>query len=406
VYGKKADVGITIKGVNGAKWKILNDGTGVIQDGTYRTVPIGTVLQLEAADSSKVQYWLNESNNVLSSTSKATYTVTRATTITLVYKLSERENDSTYVHFTSSYGQTLAYDRYSGYENKVYFPTPPTRTGYKFLNWKFVDTGQNAGSDIMDNGAAILARCREGAVELELEPDYQYVGSTSGITKSQYVIRYTDKAHVNLTDDMTSIESQTVNYGVGVTYLLKSDTPGGNKKMEFDHWEDSNGTILGYGKVLAFTAVKEQAVFYAVYINTDVDSHSSAVPMVYQDNPIPVKEDTTEGTVYKVKGLAGVSVPEGYTLIDYGFVWAFNHTDISTSTIVIGGKDIGEPYEVKANNWAKTNGGAVCRYNKKVLDDVTKKVTLRGYAHVENNTTHQTEVYYSNIITKSYNDLV
>ena len=105
---------------------------------------------------------------------------------------------------------------------------------------------------------------------------------------------------------------------------------------------------------------------------------------------------TIEKGVYKVFGSVTRSIPEGYTLVEHGVLYAKAFLSPTTDNFVYGGTGVSKYV-------ASTTGmnGVVRLYVK--ADSETQNVTFRGYMILRDNRTGNETVYYTNLATGSYN---
>lgn len=105
-----------------------------------------------------------------------------------------------------------------------------------------------------------------------------------------------------------------------------------------------------------------------------------------------------DGDVHKVRGVATRSVPDGYTLIEHGMLYARDVAGLTEDTFVYGTTGV----ERKIATKTETHG--TYALNVKVEnDDVV--VSLRGFMRLTNNATGNEEVYYTECASASYNDI-
>lgn len=368
VYEAKGKATVKIIAVNGAKYMVGDDTT--IKTGSQENVPIGTTLKLTAADADQVFQWQNESEKILGTGSTLEYYVTSNTTITLVYQY-DAENQS-YVQFVSDYGQVLSYNQYS-VSSTIDFPVSPTKYGYTFDKWVFEGTE--------DEATAETIKAKIGTEKIiTLKPKY---------TKDE------------------AVGSVTVNYKAGDTEIAEAsvtaDIPVGNTKTfaaqdidgyTFECWKSEDGTVLGYKKDY-FMQVTGEHVLNACYVAEGVEVEEAKPTIV-----IGELEKVTSGSTHKVRGSVTRSIPEGYTLIEHGILYARDKSGLNEETFVYsdGTDGIGKYHATDT-----AMNGVVGLGVKVASDNVV--VSLRGYMVLKNDSTEEVVYYYTDIKEGSFQSI-
>ena len=114
---------------------------------------------------------------------------------------------------------------------------------------------------------------------------------------------------------------------------------------------------------------------------------------------IGVPYRTSSGSLHKVSCAATRSVPEGYTVVEQGMLYARDVNGLDEASFVYGTDGVGR-YQ---GNTAQNDG--VLYLNVKVSTD-NVVAYFRGYMVLRNASTGELETYYSGIASASYGSLV
>ncbi len=362
-YSARGNATISISSVRG---EFTVSGSNTPQTNFVHDYPLGTQLTLTAVDPDNVLQWESGSNKVLGRGASITITVTGSMTIKLVYQGSESA-ESAYVQFLSDYGQVLSAQTY-GLTDPIDFPVSPSKLGYDFQKWVFDSTDDEATVESI--------RARIGS-ESSIIIKPKYVKNNTTYTVS-VVFEGAEKP-----DGWNDVYSG-IHEGNSLT-LTAPEIEG----KTFAGWKDSAGTILSY--------ISE----YHFKVSSDITLKACYAESAPQPVPVVVIGDlytTVSGETHKVSGQATRSVPNGYTLVEQGMLYARDVAGLNEDNFKEGtaGVSIYRSPDLAPND--------VLTVNAKVAnDDVV--VSLRAYLLVRNNATGNEQTIYSNIASGSYNSL-
>ena len=359
-------VKVTVVSVNSAQYYIGSDAA--LQSGSDCMMRLGETLEITAADPARVLQWQNESGKRLGGGATLSLIVTGETEVTLVYAPVASETQS-YVQFVSDYGQVLTKISCTA-STEINPPPAPSKSGYRFLYWVFEGTNEQATPD------SIHSRIGVEHPIITLTPSYERIQQPCSVTVS----------HVNgVTGQVMDSEVRSVI--VGDTLSLHAGTYEG---LRFDRWENADGTVLGY-KESYYLQASGDVELHAVYLS---DGTAAQVrPVITIGAPSAVS-----GTVHKVSCSATRSIPDGYTLVEHGILYAKDVSGLDGSSFVYGTDDVLR----YVSNATAANG--VVKLNVKVDDDNTV-VSFRGYMLLRNEATQDMSYYYTDVVSASYNGL-
>ena len=115
-------------------------------------------------------------------------------------------------------------------------------------------------------------------------------------------------------------------------------------------------------------------------------------PVILLSEPYTVEA----GTVHKVSCRATRSVPEGYTLLEQGMLYARDVAGLDENNFKEGTAG------VNVARSTDTDPNGVMTLNVKVAND-TIVVSFRGYMVVRNDSTGNESVWYTGVVSRSYN---
>ena len=362
---EKASVRVTT--ANGALFTVDDDATQ--QDSLNHAYTLGTVLTLKAVEPDRVLQWENGSRKVIGRGGELQITVTGEMDIHLVYEAAASATQS-FVQFVSDYGQVLLSQKYSAFPASD-VPDAPTKFGYDFAGWAFEGEAE-AQADIV---AAVNDRIGQEAT-ITVKPRYTKQEIAYTVT-----VEYEGVAH---DDDVYA----DVQMGSNLTVAADEYIDG----CLFQYWKIGE-TIVGYQPEY-FLKVAGDVTLTAVYGAASVE----VLPVITMSELSQV----VSGSTHKVSGSATRDIPDGYTLVEHGVLFARGYQLPDGSTLeesfVLNGAGVS-----KYVSNATMNRGVV-KVNVKVdNDDVV--VTLRGYMVLRYDKTGNEEIYYSGIVSGAFKDL-
>ena len=355
-YAASGRSSLTVQTVNGAKFTF---GDGLYYSERTVVAKNGIVMTLTAEDESKVLQWENESGKVLGRGASITITVIENMKVTLVYKADNV--DQSYVQFISSSGQVLSAELYMTTDTVV-FPAPPTKLGYKFEYWVIDGTDTEVTEDNIKSFFA-------GNKVLSVVPYYSGPYGTHTVTE--------------IFDGVTRENKVYGPYDTGTAITVTAPDIDG---YTFVKWKDKDGKTLSYVKSY-YVQISDDMQLYAEYAAGG--SQQQATPVI----TVSAFTAIIEGTTKKLTASVTRSIPDGYTLIEHGALYARDVAGLDETTFVYGTVGVNKYISEKTAN----NG--VVKLNLKVADE-NVVVSLRGYMIVEKNGVR--EIFYTDIITGTY----
>ena len=363
-------VTVTVNPSNGAQYYI-DDDSALQSVQSLLPMHLGDTLRLTAADPERVLQWQNESSKKLGSGATLNLTVTGATSVTLVYAPAASQTQS-YVQFVSDYGQVL-FARSCAADTVIIFPDAPTKFGYSFTGWVFEDTAEAATLE------SIRSRIGEDNPLITVKPSYEP-------DQQQFIVTL---AHVNGTNGQI-MDSEQFSGSAGSALTLRS---GSFEGLRIDRWENASGSVLGY-KDSYFLQISGDAQFRAVYLPEETAAQALPVITIGEASPVD------SSGVHKVSCSVTRSIPEGYTLIEHGILYARDFPDPTESSFVFGSEGVAR----FVSNATASSG--VVKLNVKVQGDDADEilVSFRGYMLLQNASGENT-YYYTDVVTASYRQL-
>ena len=356
VYQTNGSATVTINAVNGAEYTVNG---GAAQSGGDETVTLGTAITIDAVDPAQVLYWTNASGKVLGSGASLTFTVTGDTTINLIYQSSEASKS--FVRFLSDFNQVIASGEYAA-TDPIPFPDGPVKPGYSFDFWSL-----NGTDEATEAGVQALIGSEP---TITLRPHYTQEATTYALT-----VNYVDDggAQINPSDVISDIAAGT-GYKAPVPVISGYD---------FSHWENEVGDTIGFNNSYQLIVSKDTTLT-AVYVASGT--------AVVQTPLITLGEmyQSVAGSTHKVSAQATRSVPIGYKLLEQGMLYARDVAGLTTANFTCDNASVGKFVS------SDVSASGVLTLNVKVATD-TVVVSLRGYMLVRNNSTGNTEYYYTDI---------
>ena len=236
----------------------------------------------------------------------STYTTTAFADATYLPIFDETGDESFHVTFVDMYGNVIAiYDSVAIEQESFNFPDTPVYSGMKFAGW----------SDTLEDVKAY---------------------KTSGIVYAYYEVDATQSYTVNAPDCYITIgghqyeDSAEAKYNDVVTVTPKNETAA--------LWKINNA-VVGYGDKYEFCCGSDLTISY------DTEETDSA--------PAVVSISETKGDDFKVKFLATRFVPDGYTLVESGFIYGkdMNESDLVLENVgTVQGNADSTVKQIKNNN--------------------------------------------------------
>lgn len=368
---------LNVQAINGAKFRVNG---GDVQTGYSEEVTLGTEVTIAAVEPDKVLQWQNDNDKLMGKGADLTVIVTGNTTVKLVYN--SAEEGQSFVQFVSDYGQALSYQQYSasGIEGLT-FPDSPVKFGYVFDKWVIEGTETEA------TVGSIRVLIEDGVKIITIKPLY-----TEDDTRFTVTVKYLDQDGNEIHEADTYEELR-----IGTSRTFTAPEIDG---YTFARWEKADGTELGYNTGY-YMRISGDMVLNARY--TAEETEVKPKPVITLGEPAIVPA-IVEGDVLKVSCTATRSVPEGYTIIEHGILYARGVEGLNAESFVCGtelppgaGKYISNATQL--NGTVKLNVKLTGEYNESTL------VTFRGYMLLKNTETQNEEFYYTDVVTCTYESL-
>ncbi len=365
VYSANSNASVTIHPLNGAAFSI--DGVEYSAEQTL-SVPLSSTLTITAKEADRVLQWENRSHKLLGTGSSLTLSVVSSNDIYLVYKGEESASGS-YVRFVSEFGQVVAEAWYNT-NSTVTLPDGPSRFGYNFEYWVFDGTETEA------TAAAIQAKIGVDSV-ITLKPYY-----TQDSTSYTVTVNFRNAGGASIGSGSTAYTE----IPIGTVYTVSAPQIQG---YLFSCWKDASGeTVLGYNTE------------YNLLVSTDVTVTACYAMEQTQAQPVITLSELytiTSGSTHRVSCAATRSIPDGYTLVEHGILFAKNYSG-TTDDFIFGTEG------VRKSVSSDTAMNGVFKVNVKVSDD-SAVIFFRGYLILRNDSTGNTETVYTGIASGSYANL-
>ena len=320
---------------------------------------MGDTVTLTAKDAEKVLQWENASGKTLGTSGTLTFTVSGNTTLRLVYKKDGEER--AYVQFVSDYGQVLEAGLYASGDAIKFPDIKPSKTGFDFVKWVIENTTFEATGENIKAQFGLTKTVTVKPTYKQIEKSY----TTTVIT-----------VYGNSEIDAVTYENKI---GEGRTLTV----PDTIYDKEFKYWKDENDRIISYSKTY-YLLVTKNATLKAYYGDA-----VTAVPVI----TISGVTAKTDNGAHKVTARVYRSIPDGYTLIEHGVLYAKGVSGLNETNFVYGTEGVSKFVSSKAGN-----DGTVT-LNVTPQHDNTN-VYFRGYMIVSDGTTVTT--YYTDIVYDNY----
>lgn len=327
-------------------------------------------VKLEYTGTDPFLYWINSSNNVVSTEQTIELVMVGNYQLTAVVEKQNTVSDYAQVIFKNAFdgGQRLCVDWYSS-DDTIRFPSTPVYVGRTFKYWgvqvngEIVEATQTAISELIKNGAKTVT----------IAPVYESNGTYS--------------VEVSYVDDMGTELSKAEKYeGIGtglMKYVEAVDIP----EYTFSCWKIGD-EVVGTNKTYAALSRTDRDVvkLTAVYVKDG----TTVTPMNVLT--FAATGATIEGGKYAITFTANYSIGEAAAIAQGGILYW--NTELSEDEFTVANG------QLRKINWDKLTENFGARNG--TVKNTTASVTIyaRAYIVLENGTT-----IYSDIVHASYNDI-
>lgn len=264
-------------------------------------------------------------------------------------------------------------------------PTAPNRFGYDFVGWQLNGTGDPVVSNEI---AAEIVKLLSGKGEITLIAIYE----PSKVSQAEVTVTnlYRAEGSADVTGTTNTVK---VNIGTRYTATSTKDTDDKYQEYEFSHWE-INGEVVGTNTSYELL-IQNAVTIHAVYV---LGKKEEAKPVVAITDAYGSIVDGS----YKLSFVSNMSYPEGYEVVDSGFVYCnVNAEQISEDDMVLSStnKDV----RIKQLGGSKTNIFSLNLGTDTAGTRRGTKVAARAYVKLAKD--DQVYEFYSSVMVKSYNDV-
>lgn len=343
-------------------------------------IPVGDKVTL-AYSGDGFLYWVNASNNIVSTGSTYNFTMVGETTIKLITSTDQEDHPSVYVVFLNAYSQVLsegsAIDK-EGVETIIPSNTP-SKIGATFEKWVFEGTEEKATID------AILAKAAKPAPVVKVVPFY----TTSAEDVYTLTVKYKNGDTVDSVEGYTGLQ---IKAGMKKVIQLSSIVAAveGLSADKFSYWSLDGTNAISYNKT-QFTALATAGK--DITLTAVFDGPKTPEPIV----TILQMTASRNGEKYRVSTMMMYEVPEGCTVLESGFVRSTTEGEFTEEQLVIGAPN------TKKHITRFTDPSAMYTLNLN-FSSPSKVVYYRAYIIYEKNGELITQ--YSSMVSGSYSTIV
>ena len=363
--------------VSGGTFRLEVNASKFIVDGKTKMsyvdmrINAATEVVVEYTGNDKFLYWINGSNNVVSTEAKITLVAVGNFKLTAVVESTELGNDHACVIFKNAFvkGQSLSVDYYTS-SGTIVFPSTPVYVGRTFKYW-----GTEVNGEIVEATQAVISGLiKDGAKTVIIAPVYESNGTYT------VTVNYVDVNGNQLKDALTKS-----GIGTGLMEYVTADEKIG--ELIFSHWE-IGGKNVGTNKTYAALSRTDGDVveLTAVYVSEGTVTKPENVLTIAATGA------TIEGGKYAITFTANYSIGEAAAIAQGGILYW--NAELSEDEFTVANS------QLRKINWDKLteNFGACDGTVKNTTASVT--IYARAYIVLENGTT-----IYSDIVHASYNDI-
>ena len=331
-----------------------------------------TEVVVEYTGNDKFLYWINGSNNVVSTEAKITLVAVGNFKLTAVVESTELGSDYAYVIFKNAFvkGQSLSADYYTS-SDTIVFPSTPAYVGRTFKYW-----GTEVNGEIVEATQAVISGLiKGGAKTVIIAPVYESNGTYT------VTVNYVDAEGNPLKDALT-----ISGIGTGLMEYVTADEKIG--ELIFSHWE-IGGKNVGTNKTYAALSRTDGDVvdLTAVYVTEGTVTTPENVLTIAATGA------TIEGGKYKLTFTANYSVDENATIKKGGFL--FSNKDVAEEIFTIDNTSlVGLDWDGDIEQSGARNGVIPTSVE-------TTRIYARAYITLADGT-----VIYSDIVNATYSEIV
>lgn len=331
-----------------------------------------TEVVVEYTGNDKFLYWINGSNNVVSTEAKITLVAVGNFKLTAVVESTELGSDYAYVIFKNAFvkGQSLSADYYTS-SDTIVFPSTPAYVGRTFKYW-----GTEVNGEIVEATQAVISGLiKGGAKTVIIAPVYESNGTYT------VTVNYVDVEGNPLKDALT-----ISGIGTGLMEYVTADEKIG--ELIFSHWE-IGGKNVGTNKTYAALSRTDGDVvdLTAVYVTEGTVTTPENVLTIAATGA------TIVGGKYKLTFTANYSVDENATIKKGGFL--FSNKDVAEEIFTIDNTSlVGLDWDGDIEQSGARNGVIPTSVE-------TTRIYARAYITLADGT-----VIYSDIVNATYSEIV
>ena len=280
-------------------------------------IPVGDIVALVYTGTDFL-YWVNISDNIVSTSATYNFTMVGETTIRLITSRNEETQDSVYAVFLNAYSQVQSEGRVIDAEGaEILFPkNNPSKIGATFVKWVFEGTEDEATPE------TIAAKASSAAPVVKIVPFYTF----SEEDVYMLTVKYRSGGTTADVTDYTGIQIEA-----GATKTIKVsdilEKVEGLNADDFSFWTLDGTNAASFADQYMVIATKGKTITLTAVFGE-------------QKTPEPIVEilqvsTTMNGERYRVSPMMMYEVPAGYTVHESGFVRSTSG-DFTEETLVIG----------------------------------------------------------------------
>ena len=340
--------------------------------------PAGQSVTLEYTGEN-FEYWVNASHNIVSTSPTYTFTFVGTKTTIEAYSSSSPEDgeETANLYFLNAYKQVLSKGVVDDDEDTIMelFPkTNPTKMGETFERWVIDETGEEATVEAIRK----LLSSGPGATVIHIKPEYSSKNETYTVT--------------------IIVNGETVQ-----TLTAKTGEPIVVTKSKVVEWSDAVTSVdeIGYWSLDGGNTAVSYADQYTVVSAVDgTEINLTAVLGAMAPEPVITITQmfaTVNGEKYKISTTLKYSAPEGYTVLESGFVYGTDNSLADPDNLVIDGANVRK----HISGYTDSNVTYTMNINTSDASRVAYVRAFLTYIDSENTIT----TIYSNVVSGSYSSL-
>ena len=374
---------LTVEGNN----YIVNNGPVQTAKSYYTGVP-GDQYQIEYLGED-FRYWVNESNNIISTSPSFTYTLVSPSTVKLLTSETyDEEIESAYLVFLNAYEtQVMATSRIGEADEFTLPKITPSKMGYTFDKWIIKATGEEATED------SIAQYITYPETVVTIVPSYIQ-------SEDMYTIKLMLLDRTNGNTEAELID--TIEKIIGEKHVVRTtDIYDGT---EFRFWSLDGGitaTTYDSEQYTVLSSQKDEIIELTLVVGGEEIVPEATIIVSQSTNIVNGKTKICTTMEYYV--------PDGYTVVNSGYVFGAKAGVVyDENKLTVENADDGQgpasEKEVRKHMTGRTDNALIYNYNLGV-SDTDLKIHIRAFVvYLTSDGTMVT--LYTEILHNSYNDIL